>query len=153
MLSQASPPHRAIAAKLLFGAVQTRYPGRAGRHRSVRPGLPVRFGVVQQFDIRPDHVISGYGGTSPARRGAEVAITRLDTEAVALVETEALSRLLLRAEAIASSRIEGLVVGARRLLRAEAARQLEGESSDVTAAEVAGEYRCHSCGRQCGWPW
>ncbi|MBF6076982.1 Fic family protein [Nocardia beijingensis] len=67
---------------------------------------------------------------------AEVAITRLDTEALALVETEALSRLLLRAEAIASSRIEGLVVGARRLLRAEAARQLEGESSDVTAAEV-----------------
>lgn len=67
---------------------------------------------------------------------AEVAITRLDTEAVALVETEALSRLLLRAEAIASSRIEGLVVGARLLLRAEAARQLEGESSDVTAAEV-----------------
>ncbi|MBF6297682.1 Fic family protein [Nocardia amamiensis] len=67
---------------------------------------------------------------------AEVAITRLDTEAKALVETEALSRLLLRAEAIASSRIEGLVVGARRLLRAEAARQLEGESSDVTAAEV-----------------
>ncbi|WP_040864870.1 Fic family protein [Nocardia exalbida] len=67
---------------------------------------------------------------------AEVAITRLDTEAAALVETEALSRLLLRAEAIASSRIEGLVVGARRLLRAEAARQLEGESSDVTAAEV-----------------
>ncbi|WP_327112552.1 Fic family protein [Nocardia sp. NBC_01730] len=67
---------------------------------------------------------------------AEVAIARLDTEAKALVETEALSRLLLRAEAIASSRIEGLVVGARRLLRAEAARQLEGESSDVTAAEV-----------------
>ncbi|MGQ4597204.1 Fic family protein [Nocardia sp. R6R-6] len=67
---------------------------------------------------------------------AEVAISRLDTAAKALVETEALSRLLLRAEAIASSRIEGLVVGARRLLRAEAARQLEGELSDVTAAEV-----------------
>ncbi|TLG14793.1 Fic family protein [Nocardia cyriacigeorgica] len=67
---------------------------------------------------------------------AEVAIARLDSEAIALVETEALSRLLLRAEAIASSRIEGLEVGARRLLRAEAARELEGESSDVTAAEV-----------------
>ncbi|WP_067464197.1 Fic family protein [Nocardia amamiensis] len=67
---------------------------------------------------------------------AEVAITRLDTEAKALVETEALSRLLLRAEAIASSRIEGLEIGARRLLRAEAARELEGTPSDVTAAEV-----------------
>ncbi|MQY22842.1 Fic family protein [Nocardia macrotermitis] len=67
---------------------------------------------------------------------AETAITRLDSEARALVETEALSRLLLRAEAIASSRIEGLEVGARRLLRADAARELEGESSDVTAVEV-----------------
>ncbi|WP_328390891.1 Fic family protein [Nocardia sp. NBC_00416] len=67
---------------------------------------------------------------------AEVAIARLDAEAKALVETETLSRLLLRAEAIASSRIEGLEIGARRLLRAEAARELEGEPSDVTAAEV-----------------
>lgn len=67
---------------------------------------------------------------------AEVAVARLDTEARALVETEALSRLLLRAEAIASSRIEGLEIGARRLLRAEAARELEGQSSDVTATEV-----------------
>ncbi|MFF0501031.1 Fic family protein [Nocardia aobensis] len=67
---------------------------------------------------------------------AEVAVRRLDSEASALVETEALSRLLLRAEAIASSRIEGLEIGARRLLRAEAARQAEGASNDVTAVEV-----------------
>ncbi|WP_280401603.1 Fic family protein [Nocardia carnea] len=67
---------------------------------------------------------------------AELAVARLDAEAKALVETEALSRLLLRAEAIASSRIEGLEIGARRLLRAEAARELEGECSDVTATEV-----------------
>ncbi|MGW0181200.1 Fic family protein [Nocardia sp. NPDC003345] len=67
---------------------------------------------------------------------AEVAISGLDRKAKALVETEALSRLLLRAEAIASSRIEGLEIGARRLLRAEAARELEGEIADVTAAEV-----------------
>ncbi|WP_030513398.1 Fic family protein [Nocardia sp. NRRL WC-3656] len=67
---------------------------------------------------------------------AEVAVRRLDSEASALVETEVLSRLLLRAEAIASSRIEGLEIGARRLLRADAARQLEGASGDVTAVEV-----------------
>lgn len=47
-----------------------------------------------------------------------------------------LSRLLLRAEAVASSRIEGLEIGARRLLRAEAAASVEGESADVTAVEV-----------------
>lgn len=67
---------------------------------------------------------------------AEAAIARLDTQASALVDTEALARLLLRAEAIASSKIEGLEVGVRRLLRAEAARALGNERVDVTAAEV-----------------
>jgi Fic family protein len=67
---------------------------------------------------------------------AETAIARLNTEAIALVDTEALARILLRAEAVASSRIEGLVIGARRLLHAEVVRGLSGMSSDVTAHEV-----------------
>jgi Fic family protein len=67
---------------------------------------------------------------------AERAIAVLDTEATTLADTEALARILLRAESVASSRIEGLEVGARRLLRAEAALELGVESSDVTAAEV-----------------
>jgi Fic family protein len=67
---------------------------------------------------------------------AEAAIIRLDADARALVDTEALSRLLLRAEAIASSRIEGLEIGARRLLRAEIAQAIDGDSADVTATEV-----------------
>ena len=67
---------------------------------------------------------------------AEVAIARLDVEASALIETEALARILLRAESVASSRIEGLEVGAGRLLRAEATRELGGYVKDVTAAEV-----------------
>jgi Fic family protein len=67
---------------------------------------------------------------------AEVAIARLDMEASALIETEALARILLRAESVASSRIEGLDVGAGRLLRAEATRELGGSVKDVTAAEV-----------------
>src|SRR5277367_1166938 len=67
---------------------------------------------------------------------AEAAITRLNTNATALVDTEALARILLRAESVASSRIEGLEIGARRLLRAEAAQRLGDESSDVTASEV-----------------
>ncbi len=69
---------------------------------------------------------------------AEAAIGRLNAEARALVDTEALARVLLRAESVASSRIEGLEVGAQRLLRAEAARSAQGSSSDVTAAEVLG---------------
>src|SRR6266849_11164457 len=67
---------------------------------------------------------------------AEAAINRLNTEASALADTEALARLLLRAESVASSRIEGLEIGARRLLRAEAAQQLGERAGDVTAAEV-----------------
>ena len=51
---------------------------------------------------------------------AEAAITRLNLEATALVDTEALARLLLRAESVASSKIEGLEIGPRRLLEAEA---------------------------------
>lgn len=67
---------------------------------------------------------------------AEVAIARLDVEASALIETEALARILLRAESVASSRIEGLQVGAGRLLRVEAMRELGGHVEDVNASEV-----------------
>ena len=69
---------------------------------------------------------------------AEAAIARLNVEATSLVDTESLARILLRAEAVASSQIEGLEIGARRLLRAEAARELGDDPSDVTAIEVLG---------------
>jgi Fic family protein len=67
---------------------------------------------------------------------AETAIATLDSQGTSLSDTEALARILLRAEAVASSRIEGLEVGARRLLRAEVAAQLGEAPSDVTATEV-----------------
>jgi Fic family protein len=69
---------------------------------------------------------------------AEGAIARFDAKAVALADTEALARLLLRAESVASSRIEGLEVGGRRLLRAEAAMAAGEDAGDVTATEVLG---------------
>jgi len=69
---------------------------------------------------------------------AETAITRLNLQARALSNSEALARLLLRSESVASSKIEGLEVGARRLLRAEAARDLGEAAGDVTASEVLG---------------
>jgi Fic family protein len=69
---------------------------------------------------------------------AEAAISQLNAQATALVDTEALARILLRAESVASSRIEGLEVGARRLLRAEALRSMREPTSDVTASEVLG---------------
>jgi len=69
---------------------------------------------------------------------AESAIARLNVVATSLIDTEALARILLRAESVASSKIEGLEVGARRLLRAEAARGMGDAPTDVTALEVLG---------------
>jgi Fic family protein len=69
---------------------------------------------------------------------AEAAIARLNVEASSLVDTESLARILLRAESVASSRIEGLEIGPRRLLRAEAVRNAGDDPSDVTAIEVLG---------------
>jgi Fic family protein len=76
------------------------------------------------------------GETAADVADAENAVARLNTQATALLDTEAVARLLLRAEAVASSRIEGLEVGGRRLLKAEAARVMGDEPSDVTAIEV-----------------
>lgn len=76
------------------------------------------------------------GSTAADVADAEVAIDRLNQEANTLADSEAMARLLLRAEAVASSRIEGLEIGGRRLLRADLARGLEDGRQDVTATEV-----------------
>ena len=44
----------------------------------------------------------------------EAAISRLNAEATGLVNIESLACILLRAESVVSSRIEGLEIGARR---------------------------------------
>jgi hypothetical protein len=77
---------------------------------------------------------------------AEAAITRLNLEATSLVDTEALARILLRAESVASSRIEGLQIGARQLLRAEAARGLGETPANAKAVEVLGNIDAMVCG-------
>lgn len=73
---------------------------------------------------------------------AEANVARLNAAALTLADTEALARLLLRAEAVGSSHIEGLVVGGRRLLRFEAASELGSAGvRDVTAEEVLSNIR------------
>lgn len=69
---------------------------------------------------------------------AEAALRLFNAGAPALVDTEGIARLLLRTEAIASSRIEGVIMGAGRLLRAEAAQASGDVAGDVTAAEILG---------------
>jgi Fic family protein len=67
---------------------------------------------------------------------AERAVERLNRDADALADSEAIARLLLRAEAVASSKIEGLEVGGRRLLKAQLALGLGDDPSDLGAREV-----------------
>ncbi|MEU0095852.1 Fic family protein [Kribbella sp. NPDC006257] len=85
--------------------------------------------VGREFDL-DDEVLA-------ALEDAAGDLARLDATAAVLTNSEALARLLLRAEAVGSSQIEGLVVGARRLLKAEALRDSE-RHHDVTADEVLG---------------
>jgi Fic family protein len=67
---------------------------------------------------------------------AERAIARLDHTVTALANTETLAGLLLRAEAVASSHIEGLHVSAQRLPRAGVELAERGRSGDITAMDV-----------------
>jgi len=106
-------------------------------------GLPRRDRALCDYDAYvPDSLVARPirldGDVAADVADAESAITRFDAKAVALADTEALARLLLRAESVASSKIEGLEVGGRRLLRAEAATALGEDAHDVTATEVLG---------------
>src|ERR1017187_11003711 len=84
-------------------------------------------------DPLADRKVTLDGGVAADVTDAETAINRLNTEASALADTEAIAHLLLRAESVASSRIEGLEIGARKLLRAELAQEPGERALDVTA--------------------
>ena len=68
---------------------------------------------------------------------AEVAVRELNARAPELGALEALSRQLLRAEAVASSRIEGLEMSHRRVARAA----FDPDEADTTARFVHGNVR------------
>jgi Fic family protein len=67
---------------------------------------------------------------------AEAAIRRLNTSGTLHVSLEGLARFLLRAESVASSKIEGLEAGPRRLLDAEVVLAQGGDAADRIAVEV-----------------
>lgn len=73
---------------------------------------------------------------------AEHELALLDASGVFERNTEGIARLLLRAEAVSSSYIEGLTVGARRLLAAElAVDEPELVRGDKTSVAVLGNIR------------
>jgi Fic family protein len=105
----------------------------SGLPRRDRQGCEYQAYVPDQLMGRP---ITLDGQTAADVADAEAALTRLNLEARTLIDSEALARLLLRAEAVASSKIEGLEVGGRRLLRAQQAQRLGVDPADITAIEV-----------------
>lgn len=68
----------------------------------------------------------------------EVALAAFDTQAGQRADLEQLARFLLRAEAVASSRIEGLRIGSRRLARHEVSVAHGSADKDETADAVLG---------------
>lgn len=71
----------------------------------------------------------------------EQAVRRLNDQHPGLANLEPLARFLLRAEAVASSNIEGLVLNVRRLARSEAAEREGLPVTDDTARAVLGNIR------------
>lgn len=69
---------------------------------------------------------------------AETAIRDLNQAGTTHVSLEGLARFLLRVESVASSKIEGLDAGARRLVEAEALLAEGGDAADRIAVEVLG---------------
>ncbi len=104
-------------------------------------GLPRKDGQGCDYEAYvPDRLVGRPitldGASAADIADAERAIARLETNAHDLADSEAIARLLLRAEAVASSRIEGLEVGGRRLLKAQLAQSLDQPANDLTAQEI-----------------
>lgn len=109
------------------GAGRTRKERLSGAYESYQPDVL----MGQEFLF--------YGDTLAASSEAEQVILSLNNQAASLANTEPLARLIMRAEAVASSRIEGLEVGARKLLQEEALQRAGKNSSPYsTANEVIG---------------
>lgn len=106
----------------------------AGPTRAERVGYTYR---RYRPDQLRDRAIEIPRSTVAKLDAATLALNSAENSVQALGRSEALGRLLLRAEAVASSRIEGLQVAQRRLLEAEYLRT-EGTGSYGVAGEVLG---------------
>jgi Fic family protein len=110
---------------------------------SIDAGFPRRASEPCAYEAYIPDRLAGSALTMDAEIAADVAdaerqIVSLPAHGSGLATIEALSRFLLRAEAVASSRIEGLEVGARRLAHAEIAQRVGWQIDDQTAKDVIG---------------
>src|SRR5919198_567468 len=97
--------------------------------RSARRGFDYRAYVPTP--ISEEHFRLG-SYLAAAAANAEQACRELNTDPPARADFEALARQLLRAESVASSRIEGLVLSHRRLAKAA----FSSDARDITAQSV-----------------
>lgn len=97
-----------------------------------------------RFQAYVPELLNSLDVTLPASLAADLvdveqAVRSLNAEVPSpLAEVEAMARFLLRAEAVASSNIEGLQINIRRLARSEAAARSGVEMTDETARAVLG---------------
>jgi Fic family protein len=103
----------------------------AFRGRAARRGFAYRAYVPAA--IADDDFLLG-SQIAAAAANAEQACRQLNEDPPALADLEALARQLLRAESVASSRIEGLVLSHRRLAKAA----FSSDARDLTAQSVLG---------------
>ena len=113
------------------------------RHRwtSSFEGMSRRDRQGRDYDAYLPDPLNGWDLAIPAGlvadlTDAEAAIRRLNTSTRSHVSLEGLARFLLRAESVASSKIEGLEAGPRRLLDAEVVLAQGGDAADRIAVEV-----------------
>jgi Fic family protein len=99
--------------------------------RSARRGFTY-YAYVPETIADDDFLLGSH--VAAAAANAEKACRDLNEDPPALVNLEALARQLLRAESVASSRMEGLVLSHRRLAKAA----FSDDTSDLTAQGVLG---------------
>ena len=93
----------------------------------------------------PD-LVTGMDLSLPASVSADIsdadqAIRSINEPEAGFDNADPLARFLLRAEAVASSNMEGLEVSVRRLARTEEVARVGRQATDATAVEVLGNVR------------
>lgn len=111
------------------------------RWASTLEGMSRRDRQGCSYDAYLPDPLAGWDLTLPADLAADItdaesAIRRLNTAGTSHASLEGLARFLLRAESVASSKIEGLEAGPRRLLDAEVVLAQGGHAADRVAVEV-----------------
>lgn len=121
--------HRGHLVERRWNASPTALGGRAARRDFLYQAY-VPSEIAEEDFLLPSHIAA-------AAANAELACRELNDDPPALANLEALARQLLRAESVASSRIEGLVLSHRRLAKAAFAHDVRDLTAQSVLANIA----------------